>query len=217
MLQVFLIRHAESEGNVNHHLVGGQSNHLPLSGRGEDQAHRLGRRLAAEGQVFDAVFASSALRAQETARIACSYLHQAPPAEVRPELVELAQGDWEGRLRADIYTPELLLALRADPYDFRPPGGESQRDVEARMYRWLDEIVQRFDQTDKLLRVAAFSHGFAIKTLVAGLTQAAPSMTYRTIIHNTSLTVLHRETGLWYIDRVNDHQHLIGTEFIGHY
>ncbi|MDP5170863.1 MAG: histidine phosphatase family protein [Bacteroidia bacterium] len=217
MLSLYLIRHAESLGNVNHHLVGGQSNHYALSERGEQQSHLLGQRFATEGLTFDALYSSTAVRTQSTAQISCSYLPNVPDLRLRPELLELSQGDWEGKVRTEIYTPEQLTIVRADPYDFRPPNGESQRDVEARMYRWLEGVAATHGQSEQPTVVGAYTHGFAIKTLLRGLMQSTPTMTYRTIIHNTSLTVLYYERGLWYIDRVNDYQHIIGTEFIGHY
>ena len=217
MLSVYLFRHAESEGNVNHHLIGGQSNHYPLSPRGEEQSHRLGARLRAEGHSFAALYSSTAVRTQATAAIATSYLEEVPALQLREELLELSQGEWEGKVRNDIYTPEQLSVVRSDPYDFRPPGGESQRDVEHRMYSWLEEVVDTYDNAPKPTAVGAFTHGFAIKTLLRGIMQGSPIMTYRTIIHNTSLTVLYREQGMWFVDRVNDHQHIIGMDFIGHY
>lgn len=217
MLSVYLFRHAESEGNVKHHLIGGQSNHYPLTGTGENQSKLLGKRLKTEQHQFEALYSSTAVRTQATAAIATSFLGSTPELQLRPELLELSQGEWEGQIREDIYTPERLSVVRSDPYDFRPPGGESHRDVETRMYHWLDEIVEKYDRPDKHISIGAFTHGFAIKTLVRGILQSSPIMTYRTIIHNTSITVLYRENDMWFIDRVNDYQHIMGTDFVGHY
>lgn len=217
MLSVYLFRHAESEGNVKHHLIGGQSNHYPLTPTGESQSKLLGKRLHSEQHQFEALYSSTAVRTQATAAIATNEMQATPELQLRTELLELSQGEWEGQVRKDIYTPDQLSIVRSDPYDFRPPGGESQRDVETRMYAWLNEVVETYDRADKQVSVGAFTHGFAIKTLVRGILQSSPIMTYRTIIHNTSLTVLYRENGMWFIDRVNDYQHIIGTDFVGHY
>lgn len=217
MLSIYLIRHAESEGNVNHHLIGGQSNHYHLTPRGKEQARLLGQRLHGESLSFDQIYSSTAVRTQQTCQIALNHTSENQSPELDERLLELSQGEWEGKIRADIYTPEQLSVVRSDPYDFRPPGGESQRDVESRMYDWLRDISSQYESTTQPVNIAAFSHGFAIKTLVRGLMQASPIMTYRTIIHNTSMTVLYRERGMWFIDRVNDFQHIIGTDYIGHY
>lgn len=217
MLSVYLFRHAESEGNVKHHLIGGQSNHYPLTQAGEDQSKRLGKRLQAEQHQFEALYSSTAVRTQATAALATNPLDSAPELQLRSELLELSQGQWEGQVRKDIYTPEQLSIVRSDPYDFRAPGGESQRDVETRMYAWLDEVVKKHDREDQQVSIGAFTHGFAIKTLIRGILQSSPIMTYRTIIHNTSMTVLYRENGMWFVDRVNDYQHILGTDYVGHY
>lgn len=217
MLSVYLFRHAESEGNVQHHLIGGQSNHYPLTARGEHQSRLLGARLQSEQHHFEALYSSTAVRTQATAALATNNLNPIPPLQLREELLELSQGEWEGQVRKDIYTPEQLSIVRSDPYDFRPPGGESQRDVETRMYSWLDEVVATHFREGERVSVGAFTHGFAIKTLVRGILQSSPIMTYRTIIHNTSMTVLYREHNMWFIDRVNDFQHIMGTDFVGHY
>lgn len=39
--------------NINPHLLGGQHNHITLTAKGEQQAHRLGLRMRAEGMKFD--------------------------------------------------------------------------------------------------------------------------------------------------------------------
>jgi probable phosphoglycerate mutase len=56
-------------------------------------------------------------------------------AEVEPRLIEADWGAWEGLRLADLARdPVAGLARReADGLDFRPPGGESPREVQARL------------------------------------------------------------------------------------
>jgi hypothetical protein len=54
---------------------------------------------------------------------------------------ELSQGQWEGRMRSDIYTPAMVQMVNSSQPDFRPPGGESQRQVEFRMVEFLNNVV----------------------------------------------------------------------------
>ncbi|MDX2285416.1 MAG: histidine phosphatase family protein [Bacteroidia bacterium] len=217
MITLYLIRHAESEGNLNNHLIGGQSNHLPLTERGYDQARRLGERLRREGLRFDALHTSTAVRAAETGRILASHLDLDPDAlPSSPLLVELGHGEWEGLVRKDVYTPELIARLRENPYDFKAPGGESQREVEARMWQWLESAVSAFaPETDAAL--AAVTHGMSIRVLIRRLLQADPAMTNRMVTHNTSITCLQQIPQGWLLERLNDFAHLAGTEMIGHY
>lgn len=217
MINIYLIRHAESMGNVNHHLIGGQSNHYPLSDRGEAQAHLLGKRLKKEGITFDQVYASIAVRAQQTCQISCGHMgFDWDKVQHTDEIVELSQGDWEGKVRKEIYTSERRAEIVSNSYHFKAPGGESQKEVCDRMENWLHKAVEGLDPT-KHHSIAGYSHGFAIKCLVKRLMDSDPLMTFRTIIHNTSLTCFQFNGKNWLLERVNDHSHIVGSDFIGHY
>lgn len=216
MLDLFLIRHAESEGNINNHLIGGRSNHYKLTTRGEYQSRLLGKRLKQENWAFDAIYSSIAERAKGTALIVCSLLEKpADTVQLSEQLVELGQGDWEGKMRSEIYTPERLREVQSNPWEFQPPGGESQKDVEDRMYNWIQQELLASENSYQ--RVAVFTHGMAIKCLFRRIINSDATMTQRTVLHNTSITRLQLMQNGWFIERLNDHAHLAGTEFVGHY
>jgi probable phosphoglycerate mutase len=62
--------------------------------------------------------------------------------EPEPRLIEMDWGEWEGRSLADLRA-ELGDALAANErrgLDFRPPGGESPRDVQERLRPLLREM-----------------------------------------------------------------------------
>ena len=69
-IRVALIRHAESVANTQLHVIGGRSNHSPLTAAGEQQAVELGEKLKAVGYSPDVIYSSPAVRTLETARIA---------------------------------------------------------------------------------------------------------------------------------------------------
>ena len=216
MLDIFLIRHAESQGNVNRHLIGGRSDHFLLTDQGEIQAKKLGERLVEENLQFDEVFSSIAVRAHETARIVCKEL-SIPQQDIQLDerLVELSQGNWEGQVRSEILTPDMRATIAQNPWKFQPPGGESVKDVEERMYAWLWENLQKMPASGT--RIAVFSHGMAIKSLFRKLTDATYDLPRNTVIHNTAITRLMFNDPYWLIDRLNDHAHLIGMNFVPHY
>jgi broad specificity phosphatase PhoE len=62
-----------------------------------------------------------------------------------PRLIETAWGDWEGQnlgaLRAKLGAA--MVENEARGLDFRPPGGESPRDVQARLRPLLRELKSR--------------------------------------------------------------------------
>jgi broad specificity phosphatase PhoE len=66
MLAIYLLRHAETDYNAHAQLIGGRSNHLSLSTKGEKQALEIGRVLNDSGIRFDNVFCSIANRTRQT-------------------------------------------------------------------------------------------------------------------------------------------------------
>jgi broad specificity phosphatase PhoE len=69
----------------------------------------------------------------------------APLAEREPRLAEMRWGAWEGRRLAELRA-ELGSAMaenEARGWDFRPDGGESPREVLARVRPWLAEVAAR--------------------------------------------------------------------------
>lgn len=207
MSTFYLIRHAQSDYNMNHsHLIGGRSSHSPLSAEGILQAEKLGMRLKRENIKIDNWIASSALRAQQTAKIAMSIAAPQAQLVIDETIEELCQGDWEGRPRGECYTPETMEAIKRDNWNFKAPNGESQKEVEERMLRFIHEWQQNKGEAVN----AVFTHGIAIKCSLRGIYDWLPEMTYRTAIENTSLTVMRHQQGLWHVDRINDHAHLLG-------
>lgn len=63
--------------------------------------------------------------------------------EPEPLLIEMDWGAWEGRTVADLRAElgEAMAANEARGLDFRPDGGESPRDVQARLARWLPSLA----------------------------------------------------------------------------
>lgn len=78
--------------------------------------------------------ASPLARAVETARI----LGRREP-EVEPALIEMDWGDWEGQRGADLIADEGSGYRHIEDWgwDFRPPGGETPREVLDRLRPWL--------------------------------------------------------------------------------
>jgi len=85
------------------------------------------------------------------------------PMQVEPRLVEMDWGKWEGRrlaeLRADLGAA--MAAEEAKGLDFRPPGGESPRDVQQRVKPLLAEIAA----TDR--DTVAITHKGVIRAIYA--------------------------------------------------
>lgn len=140
-MRVCLIRHAATGWNKAG-LIQGRTD-VPLSGTGRRQA--AGWRLP-PGWAAAACVTSPLRRAVETAEI----LGFAAPA-VDARLAEMGWGAYEGRRLADLRA-ELGPALAEREslgLDFRPPGGESPREVAERLAAFLHDLAAR--ERDHLL------------------------------------------------------------------
>lgn len=131
---------------------------LPLLPSGEEDARRVGKRLA--GRQFGLVLSSPRLRARETARLAGF----AEP-EVTQDLVEWSYGRGEGLTSVQIREaiPDWRIWTHGAPGLERQgefAAGESEAEVAARLGRVV-ERVRASGAADAL----AFGHGHALRAL----------------------------------------------------
>lgn len=136
MTALALVRHGPTEWSAIHRIQGRTD--IPLSdvGRAAVGAWRLPPELAA----FDPV-ASPLRRAVETATMLCAAAEIGDPS-IEPRLAEMNWGEWEGRRLEELRRElgEAMAANEARGLDFRPEGGESPRDLLARLRPWLAEV-----------------------------------------------------------------------------
>lgn len=146
--EVWVVRHGPTEWSRDHRHT--SVTDLPLLPEGEDEARRLGSRLAAVD--FAMVLTSPRLRARRTAELAGF-----GEAEVDDDLAEWAYGDYEG-----ITTEQIRERVPGWTVFTQPcPGGESADAVAAR----LDRVVDRLRTAGGPALV--FGHGHALRVLTA--------------------------------------------------
>lgn len=155
MTTVYLIRHAEAEGNV-YRRCHGQYDSL-LTPRAYEQLPCLAKRF--EGVPLDAVYASDLFRARTTAK-AVAQPHGLN-VELRPVLREIDMGDWEDLPWAELprIWPEEYAVWRARPWDARPPHGESVLQAGQRMLDGVRGLVRQHEGGT----IAVVTHGSAIR------------------------------------------------------
>lgn len=188
-MDLYLIRHAESELNLDRRFIGGRSQWCELSPRGKQQAQALGAWLSEQDLHFDRVISSSAVRAQQTARWALQGLYPLEKIEVATELIEINMGAYEGQPRKETYTPEVVTAIRANPWNYVHPGGESQHDVAIRMISWIEENVASIHANTEDA-VAIVSHGLSIRCMLSELFDWDRETVLEVPVRNTSITHL---------------------------
>ena len=201
MTTVYLIRHAEAEGNLYRRAQG----HLnaTITDRGYRQIAALAKRFA--DIPIDAVYSSDLARTRTTA-LSVTVSHRLP-LHTTPDLREIGVGAWEDQTWAQIgyFEKEKLVLFNTDIEKWHVEGGEDIGIVRERMLRALKKIIaENPDRT-----VAVFSHGMALRTLIGTLQGLSIHEIDRTgHAENTAVTKLEcDEAGIRVIYR-DDASHL---------
>ncbi|WP_411752192.1 2,3-diphosphoglycerate-dependent phosphoglycerate mutase GpmB [Serratia sp. (in: enterobacteria)] len=189
MLQVYLVRHGETEWNAARRIQGQSDS--PLTATGVHQAHLVGKRVSREGVTH--VISSDLGRTRQTAQIiadACGC-----DVMVDARLRELHMGVLEERL-IDSLTPqeELWRKQMVDgTADGRIPQGESMTELATRMHAALTECL-KLPQGSKPLIV---SHGIALGCLI-GTVLGLPAYAERRLrLRNCSLSRIDYQQSPW--------------------
>jgi probable phosphomutase (TIGR03848 family) len=157
IMNLLLVRHALNDW-VGKRLAGWTPG-VHLNDEGRAQAASLAQRLAAVP--LTAVYSSPLERTLETAQPLAEA--HGLTVEVREALGEVRAGDWTGRDLKELKEEDLWPVVQVYPGGARFPGGESMREVQARMVAQLDTIREAHPgQT-----VAVVSHSDPIKMVVA--------------------------------------------------
>lgn len=201
MTKIYLIRHAEAEGNLFRRAQGHWNG--KITERGKKQIDALAERF--RGVQIDAVYSSDLDRTVETAGAILRY-HDLPLYETE-RLREVCMGVWEGESWGNLTEqyPQQMAYFNSDPAKWSVPGSESFEAAQARMTAVISEIARANDGRT----VAVVSHGMAIKIYLMGV-MGVRSGDPETMMHgdNTSVSLLEVENGRVKVDYCNDNSHL---------
>jgi len=138
MVEIYLIRHGETEWNAQGRFQGKLDS--ALTATGVKQAEAIGRRLAGLDIPFDAFVSSPLGRTLQTAAIIAGSA-MLPAAQCDDRLAEVSLGSWDGLTHIDIDAQWPGLLNGSTPFDwfFRSPDGESYDAAFARAECWLRE------------------------------------------------------------------------------
>ena len=188
MTTIYLIRHAEAEGNLYRRAHGWYNS--TITDRGYRQIAALTKRFT--DTKFDAVYSSDRFRTMITA-LSIYKTHGLPLRTVRA-LREIDVGYWEDTPWAELerIDPEQLANFSNDSQNWHVPGCESFAEVRERMRKALTEIAEAHPNGT----VAVFSHGMAMRIIVGTL----QGMTLHEIdktghAENTAVAKLEYENG----------------------
>lgn len=195
MLELWLIRHGQTDWNAEGRIQG-QTN-SQLTDLGKRQAQKLAERI--EHESFDAIYSSDSDRARDTART----VYPKENIIFDKRLRERHFGTFEGKVRAEFTTEELELYnhVREDPVNRTLPNGETWTDMRVRVSAWMAELPSEG-------RAIAFSHGGAIRAALHSILDFPQHYEWNILFTNTGITRLHLYQTQKVIVTVNDSAHL---------
>ena len=202
MTKIYLIRHAEAEGNL-YRIAHGWRNGLITNYRGYRQIDALRQRF--HDVDIDAVYASDLYRTQTTAR--AIWLPKALPLHLEPAFREIHMGVWEDHPWHELNKqyPEEMYHFNRRVDLWRVEGGETAQDVLDRYIPALHRIGAAHDGGT----VAVFSHGAALR-IVLGTLQGVPLSGIGDTAHgdNTAVSLLTWDDGALRVEYRDDNSHL---------
>ncbi len=197
-LRLVLVRHGQTTANATGILDTRLPGH-PLDEEGRRQAAELAGRLAGEPVV--AVYASQALRAQQTAEPVAA--RHGLPVQVLGGVHEVSIGDLEGRHRLEDHQSlhELYRAWHDGDLDQARPGGESGKQL---LDRYLADVAAI--RTRHLTGTAVLvSHGAATRLAVVALASNVPgSFAAPRLLPNAATVLLEADGAGWRCLRWDD-------------
>jgi broad specificity phosphatase PhoE len=164
MLEVTLLRHGQTDANLNG-ILQGSGLDLDLNDEGKIQAQKAAEHLKNAG--FHRAFSSPLLRARNTAEAILKY-HQCSLI-IEPLISERSYGELEGFSVSEHHRQRESAGI--DQFKYQPKGGEAWPDVikRAELFREMLENLYRVDETQKVLIVGHGGFNRAFLAAVQGL------------------------------------------------
>lgn len=207
MTRIYLIRHAEAEGNL-YRIAQGQAN-SNLTDRGWRQVRALEARFA--DIRVDAVYASDLYRTCATASAICR--PRGLPLHRLRELREIGLGVWEHRTWGEIYRrwPEEMEHFSNRPDLWRLEGAEDPRAARSRVL----EALRRIAAENAGRTAAVVTHGYVLRMTLSylqgyDLDQLARLRTG----DNTAVSLVEAEGGTLRVVFRDDNSHLKKPEYL---
>ena len=203
MTRLYLIRHAEAEGNL-YRIAHGHCNGLITNYRGYQQIDALRERF--RDVDIDAVYSSDLYRTQITAR--AIWLPKALPLHLEPAFREIHMGCWEGRPWQELNTAyeEQMFYFNRQLDKFHVEGSETAQQV---LDRYIPALKRAAAENDGKT-IAIFSHGAAMR-MVLGTLNGLPLSQVGETPHgdNTAVSLLEWEDGRFRVVYRDDNSHLV--------
>jgi probable phosphoglycerate mutase len=179
-MRVVLVRHGVTAQTGP--LLSGRKPGIPLSDEGIAQAEAAATRLAK--LAIAAVYASPIERTTQTAQYIAARLDL--PVVPLDGALEADYGEWTGGAIAELAKTDEWKVVQVAPSRARFPGGESIREMQARIVSAIDTLVAQHPYET----VVVVSHADPIKSAIAHYTGMHLDLFQRLHVSPASVTVL---------------------------
>ena len=193
----YFVRHGESEGNAARVFTGQTDS--PLTARGRQQAHVVGRELAKVK--FDRIVSSDLSRTRDTARVIAK--PHGIEVEVVPELREIDVGDRTGKT----FDETKGLPSWSDDGFVAWPGGETLEEVLSRTLGAIERLTR--ESPGKTILVVG--HGGVNRILLSHFLGILPRLD-RTPGGNTNISVVHTDGKTHTVERLFATEHVSNAD-----
>jgi phosphoglycerate mutase (EC 5.4.2.1) len=171
MAKLFLVRHGQSQWNLENRFTGWQD--IDITELGQQEARQAGMALAKEP--IDIAYTSTLMRAQHTLKIILGEMGNPPiPIVIDAALNERGYGKLEGLNKdetAEKYGVEQVHIWRRS-FDVPPPGGESLKDTYERVIPYYEHVIAPQLKLGKNVLIVA--HGNSLRALIMYLEHLSP-------------------------------------------
>jgi broad specificity phosphatase PhoE len=158
-MKLFLVRHCQTDWNLNHKIQG--SSDVKLNEEGQRQSSALASWF--KQFKIDAIYSSPLQRAIETAEKIAKNLNL--HVQTLAGLKELNHGTLEGESSIEVWNRHgpLLQKWIEDPMNIKLPGGESIAELKERVWISINEILQKHEEHN----VIVVGHHFTNLVIIA--------------------------------------------------
>ena len=199
-MKIYLVRHAESVGNLKGSLV--STTDFGLTEKGKKQSQRLGEFLNEELKAKKlTTYCSPLLRAKQTLQemLSCIDACDVTVTEI-PELKEMDLGILEGMPFDEqvIRYPDINIGNGLS--HLSAPDGECYRDIKRRIEQFYNTHIDGSEDEN----IVIVSHGITLRVLVNTILQRPDFADF----YSSFYASYDKEKGRFDLDKLNDYSHL---------
>lgn len=202
MTKLILVRHGQSESNVERRFAGQTDS--PLTDLGKEQAELTAKYIKGKFKI-DAVYASDLQRAYYTGQSIAQFSNV--PIIKSQGMREIFVDEWENVVDSVLIKRDDYKVWLTDIANATPENGETVRDFAKRIMDTLNQIAQ--ENPNKTIVVA--THATPVRVLETFIeTGSVDKMQSRAWVSNASCSVFNYEQGKWSIEQMDICEHLQG-------